>query len=446
MKRKKILFLLLALCLTAAGCRQKEDVNTETFSSHYYSLRYIGQFADKFSLLKTDESTLQLEKEQGDSFEVYSVNMDSGELRFAYAIPPQGNLLYANQINKEQLLTVRQLGNGEENNILRLEGEKKKDIAVQIAYSDRAVVSVSPSGRYVIFCRAEDLPNSYSLYAYDLQLEKLLPLLNSVGDELLNDLEHQLNWSKDEKYLLVSNRYVLDMGKGSQRGEIQGAFAAWSENSGLLAYAKKDSKSLCIVNMETFKTEEVFVANSGESLTNFLVWSKNGAKLAFLTAANSSKGLAEGIRPFTGIYSLNLKNKEAKRVDQALDLGADFVARTDSLYFNASGSLLAVTFATYTGNELFIYQTDTGEYDFFMNVEYLHAENGENYVCNLGNKLYFLRMDKIIEMDENLSSRSLYKSERPLEDIYTAADTNSILLVERWEKGTSLRRLQLRNE
>lgn len=446
MKTKRILSLLIGLCCMTAGCRQTIDDNTEAFSSHYYSLRYVGQFADKISLQRTGESTLQLEKEQGDSFEIYLIDVNAGKLHYVYSIPPQGNLLYSNQISKGQLLTVKQLGNGEENNILMLEGKDKKEIAAQIAYSDHAVVAVSPSGRYVVFCRAEALPNSYSLYAYDLQLGKLLPLLNSAGDELLNDLEQQLNWSEDETHLLVSNRYILDMEKGRLKAELRGAFAAWSENGSQLAYVKKDGKALCVFDMGTSKTQEVFVADSGESLTEFLVWNKGGTDLAFLTATTSTKDLQGGIYPYKGIYSLNLKSKKAKRVDQALGLPDGFVSRTDSLHYNTSGSLLAVSFATYNGNQLYIYQTDTGEYDFFMNVEYLHSEKGENYVCNWGNKLVFLRLDKIIEIDEGLTSRSLYKSERPLEDLYAVEASNSLLLVERWEKGTSLRRLQLRTE
>jgi Tol biopolymer transport system component len=441
---KKFVLIMIAICFSTVGCVKSPENQIETVSMPVETQKFIGRFQEDVSIYRESEDKLVIQKELEESFELFSVDMDKGILRFEYTISPQDKLLYFKQLNAERVLKVKQLGNSEENNVLLLEGKAAKKIAEKIAFSQTALVSTSPSQKYVVYCAVDDILNRYGLYLYHLETGKTLQLIDTVNEELLNDMEWNLSWSPDEDFLAVSDKAVFYTEDGKLLSEINAENSLWSPRSSKLAYIKSVEgygRSIFIFDTNTAAFEEVFIVNKGEYLPGYMVWNENETKLAFVTAMMDTDGMQGDISPYKAIYSSDLTTKEAIRIDTALDLNEEQIARLESLHYNSTGNILAFTLAHDSTSDLYVYNLITGAWEFFINAEYLHCENNENYVCSAGNSLYFVQRKSVIAIDESLRDTLIYQSPDVIEDMYISSSGSTMIIVEKSEKGMILRQL-----
>ncbi|HYE09526.1 MAG TPA: hypothetical protein VEF53_05055, partial [Patescibacteria group bacterium] len=263
---KKFIFIIIAICLSTVGCVKSPEKQIEAAYMPVKTQKFIGRFQEDVSIYRESEDKLAIQKELEESFELLSVDIDKGILRFEYTISPQDKLLYFKQLNAERVLKVKQLGNSEENNVLLLEGKAAKKIAEKIAFSQTALVSTSPSQKYVVYCAVDDILNRYGLYLYHLETGKTLQLLDTVNEELLNDMEWNLSWSPDEDFLAVSDKAVFYTEDGKLLSEINAENLLWSAHGSKLAYIKSAEgcgKSIFVLDTNTAGIEEVFIVNKG---------------------------------------------------------------------------------------------------------------------------------------------------------------------------------------
>jgi hypothetical protein len=441
---KRFILIIVIICLCTVGCVKSPENQIEAARIPVKAQKFIGRFKEDVNIYNEFEDKLVIQKELEESFDVYSMDMNSAVLSFEYTISPQDKLLYAKQLDAERAIKVRQLGNSEENNVLQLEGKVTKSIAKKIAYSQTALVSTSPSQKYVIYCAVDDIQNCYALYLYNLELDKTLQLIDTVNEDLLNDLEGSISWSPNEAYLAVSNKLIFNTKDGTLLGEINAENSLWSPRSSKLAYIKSVEdygRSIFIFDANKAALEEVFIVNQGEYLSGYMVWNENETKLAFVTSMMDTGENQGDIWPYKAIYSLDLTTKEAVRIDTALDLKEEQIARLESLYYNATGNILALTLAHDSTSDLYVYNLITGAWEFFINVEYLHYENNEDYVCSAGNSLYFAQRNCVIEVDESLRDTFIYQSPDVIEDLYISTNGSSMIIIEKSEKGILFRQL-----
>jgi WD40 repeat protein len=305
------------------------------------------------------------------------------------------------------------------------------------------MVSVSPSERYIIYCAAEGVVNIYGLYIYDTQTKNTVQLIGAANEELLNDLAWNISWSPKENYIAVSDKLILDVSKGSVAAEINASTIAWSPSGGRAAYVKQDAganKTLCVVDLDNALNYEAFVCNQDEFLPEYMVWNRDETKIAIVTAVMDKQKYSD-IYQYKAIYSLDLTSKEAKRIDTAMKLDEALVALLENMQYNDSGSLLSFTITGSTDSNLYVYNLNTSAYEMFYDVEYLHNENNESYVCSARNNLYFVQGSSIMELGESLESKVVKSSEAAIDDIYISQDGNAMVVVENKEEVTVLRQL-----
>jgi hypothetical protein len=439
---KRVIVLIMFFCLISISCA-KSTANKIEVSTPVKTQNFIGRFEDSVSLYRDSGNKLIVQKELDDGFELFSLDINEAILGFEYKVTPQDDLLYYKQLDAEKVLKVRQLGNSEEDNELLLVGKVTKSIAKKIGYSDTALVSTSPSKKYIVYCAVEDMQNQYSLRLYNIETGKTLLLIDSVNEAFLNDMQGNIAWSPNEAYLAVSNKQVFNVNNGKLIIEMNAESVLWSTGSKKLAYIKSEKgfgKSISILDINTAVADEVFIVNSGEYLPGYMVWNENETKLAFVTAL-IDKEEKEQISPYKAIYSLDLTTKEAVRVDTALNISEEQVSKLESMHYNQMGNILALTMEDNWGSDLYVYNISKSEWIFFLNIEYLHFENNEGYICSAGNKMYFVQDQDIVELDENMNSKRIHQSEDILEDIYVSKDGSSIIIVEKAEDRIVLRRL-----
>ncbi|MDF2892581.1 MAG: hypothetical protein K0R80_2948 [Clostridia bacterium] len=441
---KRFILIIAIICLCTVGCVKSPENQIEAASIPVKAQKFIGRFKEDVNIYHAFEDKLVIQKELEESFDVYCMDMNNAVLSFEYTISPQDKLLYAKQLDAERAIKVKQLGNSEENNILQLEGKVTKIIAKKIAYSQSALVSTSPSQKYVVYCAVDDIQNHYGLYLYNLEKDKTLQLIDTVNEELLNDMEWSISWSPNEAFLTVSNKLIYNTEDGTLLGEMNAENSLWSPGSSKLAYIKSVEgygRSIFIFDTNTAALEEVFIVNKGEYLPGYMVWNENETKLAFVTAMMDTDGNQGGICPYKAIYGLDVTRKEAVRIDTALELNEEQIARLESLHYNAAGNILAFTLAHDSTSDLYVYSLITGAWEFFINVEYLHYENNEDYVCSAGNSLYFAQKKYVIEVDESLRDTFIYQSPDVIEDLYISRNGSNMIIVERSAKGIIFRQL-----
>lgn len=441
---KRFIILIVIVCLTAVSCVNSTGKPIEAIKTPVKTQKFIGRFKDNVSLYRESQDKIIIQKEQEQAFDIYSMNINKGIIDYEYTMSPQDKLLYCKQLDAKRILKVKQLGNSEENNVLILEGNTSRNIAKNIAYSSNALVSTSPNLKFVVYCAADGILNRYSLYLYNFKTEKTLQIIGTVNEELLNDMDWNICWSPDESLIVVSNNLIFNTENGKLISEINAANIIWSATGKKLAYVRAEKgygKSICILDIDTAVSEEVFIVNQGEYLPNFLIWNDNETDLAFVTASLDEKEEQIDICRYQAIYSLDLKSKEAVRIDTALEISQEQLERLESINYNAVGSLLGVTFSNYLGSDLYVFDLNAKEYEFFLNIEYLHNENYEAYVCSGGNNLYFVQGQTVIEMNENMITRVVYKSTEAIEDVYISTNGSSMVIVEKTIDGILLRQL-----
>jgi hypothetical protein len=93
--------------------------------------------------------------------------------------------------------------------------------------------------------------------------------------------------------------------------------------------------------------------------------------------------------------------------------------------------LLSFTVGNYENSSLHVVNTETLEAKTFENVEYLHWIDGENYSVSAGqNFIYFCSGNSIIQIDEKLQEKTIYKSKTWLDDFYLSRDGKGMLIFE----------------
>lgn len=442
---KRLVIAIILICIFTTSCTtsptEEKAIDTNAASK---TVRFIGRFMENISAYSDFQDRIMIQAEQGESFDVYSLDMKSPSLKYEYRTQPQENLLYLKQFGEESVLKVKQLGNGEENNIMVLEGKVPRNIAKRIAYSDVALVSVSPNQKYIVYCAAEDIQNRYGLYLYDMETEKSLQLVQAIDEDLLNDMEWNISWSPDNQYMVVSHKLIFQVASGKLIKEINADHIVWSNSSAKLAFTRQEQglgKAVCVLDISSTEFEEVFLVNQGEYLPGYLVWNDAETKLAFVIADVT---LAEALEAavYKAIYSLDINSKEAVRIDSELQMMQTEVARLESMQYNADGSVLALVTENFSGHDLYVCNLNTGDSSFFTNIEYLHHENNERYVCSAQQNLYFVQNQSIIRLEGSLNSKKIYQSQAAIEDIYISRDGSSMIIVESSEKGTVLRQLK----
>lgn len=438
---KRFIVLIVFICIISASCVNRPADDQEV-SIPIKTQNYIARFEDNVSLYRDFGDKLIIQKEQEKGFELFSVDINEAILSFDYTVTPLDNQLYYKKLDVDNILKVKQLGNSEEDNVLILEGKIIRNIAKYIGYSESALVSTSPSQKYILYCTVGDILNHYRLQLYNRETNKTMLLDDTVSDAVLDDMQGNLLWSPNEAYLAVANKQIYNVQDGKLVSEINAESMIWSAGGSKLAYIKSENgmgKSICILDAKAAEIEEVFIVNQGEYLSGYIVWNENETKMAIATASIDAK---ESISPYKAIYSLDLPAKEAVRIDTALKLDMEQVSKLENMHYNSSGNLLALTMVDNLGSYLYVYNVDTSEWQFFLGIEYLHYENNEDYICSVRNRLYFVQGQEIIELDEHMNFKQIHKSKDALEDIYLSKDGSSMIIVERQEGRMILRQIK----
>lgn len=439
---KKIIALLLVVSFILAGCSQSIPKDSAASITELQQ-RFIARYKDHISIGLTSDDSISIAQEQEKCFDYFDVDIKSGKMNYQYTSRADRQGVFYAPLKPNRELIVRQLGNSEENNQLIVVEKEEKVIATNIACSVQPLVSISPSHRYIVYCAVEAIPNSYGLYMYDLQKQKTVQLIGVVNEALLNDMEWNISWSLSEQYVIASNKLIFDTTSGQTVGEINAVSTIWSPSGKKLCYVKPHNelgKTLCIYDLENKTSEELFIVNQDEFIPGLVVWNKNETKLAFATAQLTSGEVY--LNNYKAVYSLDLTNKQAFRVDTALGLSEGAIAGIQSIHYNASGSMIAMTTNHYSESDLYLYNLETEASMFFTNVEYLHHENNEAYICTLGECFYLIHDSRVIELDKKMNSREIYASEKYLEDIYISKEGDSMIVIESDDKGTVLRQIK----
>lgn len=434
---KRFIILMVFLCFITASCAKKPINNIEV-SIPIKTLNYIGSFEDNVSIYRDLGDKLIVQKAQEMGFDIFSLDINEAILKFEYTLIPQDKLLYCKQLDVDRTLKVKQLGNSEENNVLLLEGKVTKNIAKNIAYSQTPLVSTSPNQKYIVYCTVGDVLNQYSMQLYNQETGKTMLLIDTVDEVLLNDMQGNLSWAPNEGYLAISSKQIFNLQSGKLISEINAENVLWSTSGDKLAFTKLDkgfSRSISILDINTTDIEEVFIVNKGEYLPGYIIWNKNETMLAFATS------LIDTEDSYNAIYSLDLKSKEAVRIDTALKMEIEQVSKLESMHYNEEGNILVLTMADYLGSYLYVFNMRTSEWELFLNIEYLHYENNEDYVCSAGPCIYFIQGQNIVKLDENMKNKIIYKSEDILEDLYLSKHDNAMIIVEKSKNRIVLRQL-----
>jgi len=434
---KKIMILILMVCLTAISCTKSPGGQEVAANIPIKSQRYIGSFKDNINIYRKHGDIIELQREREDSFDVYRLDMNTGDMSYQYTGKDDQSLLFYKQIYEGNSLEVKRLGNSEEDNILVLKGKNEKVIGKNIAYSEGALISTSPSERYVIYCAAEAIINQYGLYVYDIEKGSTLQLIGTANEELLNDMEWNISWSKEEEYITVSSKLIFNISDGSLVGEINASAIAWSPTCSKIAYINGE-RTLCIYDIKEGINKEVFVSDEKEYIPGYIVWNQDETKLAIVTSSLYEKEANDDISTYKSIYSLNLITKEAIRIDTLLQLKAETVAHIENISYNRSGKLIAFTCSYSEGSNLYVYNIDTSVSKVFMDIEYLHYENNESYVCSSKDKLYFILDEDLIELKESMETDVIKSSDGVIDDFYISEDGNAMIVAENQEESLGL--------
>lgn len=434
---KKIILLSLIVCLIGIGCVKSPGGQGAAVKEPERTQKFVGRFTENVNICRTYGDTIEIQREQEESFDVYKLDINTAKMNYEYTAKSEEDLLFYRQLSDGSALEARRLGNSEEDNVLVLKGESEINIGKEIAYSDGALVSLSPSERYIIYCAAEPIVNRYGLYAYDTESAQTQQLIGTANEELLNDMEWNLSWSPKEDYIIISNNLVLDMAKSAIVLELNASAINWSPSGDKIAYIKQSGgnhKALCIFDLIKGENQEVFVCGQDEYLPGYMVWNSGETKLAMVTADGETS-------VYKAIYNLDLTTKEAKRIDTLLKLDEATVGQIESMQYNDSGSLLSFACTSSTGANLYVCNLNTLACELFTNVEYLHYENNESYVCSSANRLYFVQGANLMELNENTEAKMIKSSETAIDDIYISKDGTAIIIVESLEACRMVRQI-----
>lgn len=433
---KRLIIILLAACLMAAGCTADYETPVRAAAAAAKSQRLLGEFKGDISVTKGVGDKIMLQKQLENSFELHSLDIKTGLLKYEYRIDTQNKQMYFKQLGAEKSLLVKQLDNSEENNQLIFKNKEELIIAKRIAYSTEALVELSPKERFVIYCSADELQNSYQLHLYDLELKLDKQLSAPVGEALLNDMEGNVLWSPTEDFVLISNKFIFNTETGSLAGEINAAAAVWSPSGQQICYIKQQSgfaKALCNYEMSIRKSSELFIANSDEHLSGAILWNKGETKLAFFTVSENN---------YKALYSLDIENKVATRLDNMLQLDGEELNQLVGLHYNETGNVIACAVSRGSSTDLYMYSLETSAFKTFINVEYLHEEDNESYVCTADNELYTIQGKNIIGMDEDLNSRIVHQEDQSIDELFISEDGKTMLIMMQLEDGICIRQIE----
>lgn len=440
---KRAFVLLAAAMLFFTGCSGKTGGNAiETGDISINNEKLLKEFSGTVNISGRYDDTIMLSAEEGEDFRNYIIDIDSGQVSESDSEGTDDRYIYYEPMGDKGSLLVE----GEEyRSILKYKDSSGtvRTIADDIGFSEAMNISVSPKGNRVAYTALQEGAEELGIYIYDTSSSVSRRLRDIKDEELEDDFNYLVNWSPDENYVIIQNRYIYDAGSGFLKGELKSVFSRWSPSGSKVAFVLQEDaggllqKKVCIYDVSKGSYVEVFTVPEDEYVFGGIAWSGNESKLAFTGVKVGDKNSPDWYMQlnYSSLYVVDVGEKKAKVLETNVDAGDGSMIELSNLMFSREGALLCYTVGNYENCTLHVVNTESLEGKSFENAEYLHWIDNENYGITAGrNSLYFCVGNKILRIDEKLKETVKYTSKIKLDDFYLDRGETGILLFEQQEE------------
>lgn len=456
---KRALPVILAVLLAVSGCsggRQEQQgfAGDITIASE----KIVKEFSGTVNIYNRIGDTLMLTAENGDSFENYDVDIKTGQVAAAASNSADEQYVYFEQVADRGDLYV--VGEGTQN-VLKFKdkGGNEKVIASNVGFADGINISISPKGSKIAYTALKEGSDEYSLFMHDLDSSKNYTLADKVDEGFITSFGYLVNWSADDKYVIIQDKYIYDTVSGTKKGELAASYTKWSPSCGKIAFILEEDpgkwlnandstvypgKKLCIYDMKTGDYRDLFTIHEDEFVFGDVSWSRDEKSLAFAGIKIKDMTSPEWytMLVYNSVYIVDTESGKANRIETKVDASDGSMTELSNLMFTGSGNLLSYTVGNFEKSNLYVYNIKTGAAKSFDNVGYLHWIDNQSYVIPAGdNGFYFCLGSSIIKLDEELKQTTKYTSKSSLDDFYLSGDGTSIIVLESEGSGSIIRYL-----
>lgn len=445
---KKIFAVLVTLMLVLTGCSgDVQQDKAETGIINVKNERLVKEFTGTVNIFHRFDDDLLLSTEEGELFKYYDININSTEVKESELTEMAGKYIYYEPVGNSGFIVVEER---EYKNTLLFRGKDNSErvIAEDIGMADSINISISQKGGKLAYTSLLADSGTYGIYIYDIATSQSHKVIDIESDGLIEGFNYLIDWSPDENYIIVHDKYIYDANSGSQKGELKSAYSQWSPTGAKIAFVLDDGsepwlptedyqiypgKKVCIYDLSKGSYDEVFKIEGDEYVFGGVTWGGNDSLLAFPGTKVKDMNQPDWYMKlnYSSLYIVELEGNKSKKLETNVDASDGTMIELGNIKFSNMGKLISFTVGNYEKSSLHVVNTATLEAKSFENAEYLHWIQGEDYSIPAGqNNIYFSRDNSITVIDEKLQEKIIYTSKTKLDDFYLSKNEAGIMIFE----------------
>ncbi|HYE84335.1 MAG TPA: hypothetical protein VEG39_19490 [Clostridia bacterium] len=445
---KKIIAVLAVLIMVLSGC--SKDVKENEASPDEINVkeeRLVKEFAGTVNIFHRTDDDLLLSTEEEELYKYYDIDVSSTEVKDSKLTEMTGMYIYQEPIGNRGFIVVEELDYKNTLKFMSRDGAETV-IAEDIGQADSINISIAPGAGKLAYTSPLEGSDTYGIHIYDMDTSKNQKLMSIKSEGLIEGFNYLVNWSPDEKNVIIQDKYIYDTRSGIQKGELKSAYSQWAPSGTKIAFVLDDGsqqwlpttdyyvypgKKICVYDILKGSYDEIFEMDGDEYIFGGIIWGGKDSLLSFSGIKVKDMNQPDWYMKlnYSSLYIVELENNKSKRLETNVDASDGTMIELANLKFTNEGNLLSFTVGNYEKSSLHIVNTATLDVKIFENAEYLHWIDGENYVIPAGtNTMYFGRDNSIIKIDEKLQENAIYTSKTKLDDFFLSKDGTGILIFE----------------
>ncbi|SEN73522.1 hypothetical protein [Lihuaxuella thermophila] len=289
---------------------------------------------------------------------------------------------------------------------------------------NRQILSLSPDRSAYVWA-GKNTKNQWSLYLYKTGQAQNVPLTDQVEPEALSSSTF-IQWSADQKYLLVNGQRVIRLPDGWTSFLLNGSRGVWSPRRSDLLYVDQEGK-LQLFNPDSGEQHTMYVTGKDETVMGHPVWDPDGYYFSFVTRVRMGEKCLQRIHV--------MDTRLFHYVEQEITAKPELVS---SLTLSKNGKFLTYIL----DGRLKIVNLDTQEsrvYDGFVRKQ----TKGLPYFCPDLNGIWLVRNHRILFVSDQFEEREVYKTSRQLLGFRLTYDRKRAIVHESDSRGQWIRLVHL---
>lgn len=287
------------------------------------------------------------------------------------------------------------------------------------------ILSLSPDRSAYVWA-AKNSKNSFALYLHKTGQEQNILLMDDVQPEKLSSRTF-IQWSPDQKYMLISEQRVIRLSDGFTVFLLNGSRGVWSPRRADLLYVNQEG-DLQHFNPDTGEQQTLYATGEDETVIGKPVWDPDGYYFSFVTGTGRlGKSYLQKVHVMdTRLFHYVEQEKREKPF------------AVISLKLSKNGKFL-----TYTMEGLLkivnLHTQESRVYDVFVQEQV----KGLPYLRTDLNGIWLVQNHRILFVSDQFAEREIYRTSRQLLGFCFTYDRKKAIVHESDSRGQWIRLIQL---